>query len=370
MKKINLLLAVAFSICSLNAFALTKAEILATFKNGTPAVQSISALSFGENGILFLGDSKSAKVFALDTKDDTPASGEVKIEMSAVDEAMAAALGTTVDQINLQDMAVNPISKVVYLAVHNNDGDPILLKLVNEAFENVSLQGVQYSDVSINDPIAADATDRRGRSQRVWAISDLGYANGKVLVSGLSNKEFGSTFRSIDFPFTSDQQQSSLEIYHAAHGQFETWSPIKAFTTSTVSGKSSLIASYTCTPLVVIPLEMMKNGEHVKGRTVAELGNWNTPLDMIVMEKEGNSYLVMANSNRAVMKIAFSDIESFEGTITEPVVERSGTSGVDFINLPYVNVVQMDKLDDTQFIMLQRKSNGSLDFVTASDRWL
>ena len=137
-----------------------------------------------------------------------------------------------------------------------------------------------------------------------------------------------------------------------------------------MGGKSSLLASYTCTPLVVLPLDKIKEGEHVKARTVAELGNWNTPLDMIVMEKDGASYLLMANSNRAVMKIAIKDIESFDGTITEKVMQRAGTSGVDFINLPYVNVLQMDQLDEGQFLMLQRRSNGSLDFVTGNSRWL
>ncbi len=370
MKKIKLLiLFIITGVCTTIASG-NREEILATFKKGNPEIQSINALSFGEEGILFLGDSKSAKVYALDTKDVKPAQGEVKIEMSKVDEVIAASLGTTPDQITIQDMVVNPISKAVYLAVQSTDGQPALLKLNGGGFDYVSLKGVMYSEVSINNPIGEDAKDGRGRPQRMWAISDLGYADGKVYVSGLSNKEFGSTFRSITFPFSTDQVQSSLEIYHAAHGQYETWSPIKAFTTSTVNGKSSMIASYTCTPLVVLPLDMIKEGEHVKARTVAELGNWNTPLDIIVMEKEGNSFVLMANSNRAVMKIAMKDIEAFEGTITEKVAQSSGTTGVDFINLPYVNVLQMDKLDDSQFLMLQRKANGDLDFVTGNNRWL
>lgn len=367
-KSIHPLLIMLLVTC-VTTYAVDREEILSTFKTGTPDIKSMNALSFASDGILLIGDSKSAKVFAIDTEDVTTATTE-GIEMDNVDQIIAQSLGTAIDQVIIQDMAVNPLSKNVYIAVHNADGMPVLLKLADGKFKGVSLGGVKYDEVSINDPIAVDAKDKRGREQRVWAISDLGYADGKVYVSGLSNKEFSSTFRSIDFPFKDSQQQASLEIYHAAHGQFETWAPIKAFTTSTVEGKSSLIASYTCTPLVVLPLDMIKNGEHVKARTVAELGNWNTPLDMIVMEKERQSYLVMANSNRAVMKIAFKEIEAFQGTLTEKVMERGGTSGVNFINLPYVNVLQMDKLDDTQFLMLKRESDGNLKFVTANDRWL
>lgn len=370
MKKLaHTLTALFLGICFL-ANATDRDEILRTFTTGDPDIQSMNALSFAEHGILLIGDSKSAKVFAVDIADNKMGTPTENIEMSKVDEVIAATLGTTADQISIQDMAINPVSKAVYLAVQNSDGMPVLLKLRDNAFESVNLKRVKYAEVSINDPVAMDAEDGRGRPQRVWAISDLGYSNGKVYVSGLSNKEFGSTFRSIPFPFTAPQKQSSLEIYHASHGRFETESPIKAFTTSTVNGKSSLIASYTCTPLVLLPLDMMKDGEHVKARTVAELGNWNTPLDMIVMEKDGQSYLIMANSNRAVMKIDFKDIESFNGTLTEEVKERGGTAGVKFINLPYVNVLQLDKLDDSQFLMLKRNADGDLNFVTANNRWL
>ena len=86
----------------------------------------------------------------------------------------------------------------------------------------------------------------------------------------------------------------------------------------------------------------LQDGAHAKGRTVAELGNWNTPLDMIEMEKEGQRYILMANSNRALMKIKVSNIESFGDSLTERVQERAGTAGVDFINLPFVNVQQLD----------------------------
>ena len=41
------------------------------------------------------------------------------------------------------------------------------------------------------------------------------------------------------------------------------------------------------------------------------------------------------------------------------------------VTLAVVNVLQMDKLDDTQVLVLQRRGNGDLDLWTArSDRWL
>ncbi|HAA17096.1 MAG TPA: hypothetical protein DCE41_37450, partial [Cytophagales bacterium] len=212
------------------------------FVFGTPEVQSIHALTFGPEGVLFLGDSKAARVWALAT-DDTEAPAEMPTyRMDNVDEVLAAQLGVDANEVAIQDMAINPISKQLYLAVHLGDGKAILLLYKGGQFIPVAMENVRYSEVALENAVAEDATDRRGRSLRVWAISDLSFANDQLMVSGLSNQEFASTFRSIPFPFQTEQQAASLEIFHAAHGRFETYAPIKTFTTAEVNGKAHLIA--------------------------------------------------------------------------------------------------------------------------------
>ena len=340
----------------------------ANFIIGKAEVQSMNSLAFGPEGILFIGDSKSALVFAIDTKDiSINEAAEVKLEK--IDQHIADLLGSNVEEVHIQDLAVNPISKNIYVAVHHADGTPVLLRIEGDKITSVSLDHVGFSQASINNAVGEDAKDHRGRSLRTWSISDLVYSDDQVMVSGLSNQEFSSTFRSMPFPFTDDQKQSSLEIYHAAHGKYETYAPIKTFTTATFNGQPHLVASFTCTPLVVFPLESLKPSTHVKGRTVAELGNWNTPLDIMEMDKEGEKFLLIANSNRALMKINYKDIEKFEGSLTEPV-PRSDTEGVNFIALPFVNVQQLDKVNDDTFVMIQRKSNGNLDLFTVGVRSL
>ena len=80
--------------------------------------------------------------------------------------------------------------------------------------------------------------------------------------------------------------------------------------------------------------------------------------------------MLMAYSSSALLKFKFSDIENYDGSLTTRVSERADTDGVDFINLPFVNVQQLDKLGDDKFGFIQRKSNGDLDVVTQSNRWL
>ncbi|WP_420151867.1 hypothetical protein, partial [Spirosoma sp.] len=309
-------------------------------------------------------------VFAIDTKDANTVEKAAQVEIKSIDQKIAALLGTEVKNITIQDIAVNPKSKNVYCAVQHSDGTPVLLKIEGNNITPVSLKDVPFSTVALTNVPSADAKDRRGESLRIASISDMGYADGKLLVSGLSNQEFGSTFRSIPFPFTNAQDQASLEIYHAAHAKYETMAPIKTFTTTEIKGKKYLLASYTCTPLVLFPMDELKAGKHVKGRTVAEMGSGNQPLDIVTLTKGGESFLVMANSNRPVFKVSHKNLEAYQGALTTPVAENFATAGVNFVSLPLTNVLQLDKLDDSRMILLQRRSDGNLDLWTSSDRYL
>ena len=370
MKKTYSILAVGFAGLLLLATTTRTIHNQYGLVTGTPEIKSINALTFGPDGILFIGDGKSATVFAVDTKDAALVEKPAAVEVKNIDQKIAALLGTEVKNITIQDIAVNPKSKNVYCAVQHSDGTPALLKIEGDKISAVSLKEIPYSTLALTNAPAEDAKDQRGESLRIASISDMGYADGKVMVSGLSNKEFGSTFRSIPFPFTNTQDQASLEIYHAAHGRYETMAPIKTFTTTEINGKKYLLASYTCTPLVLFPLDELKAGSHVKGRTVAEMGSGNQPLDMITLKKGNDSYLIMTNSSRPVFKVKYKSIEAYQGSLTTPVVENFATAGVDFVSLPLTNVVQLDKLDDGRMVMLQRRSNGNLDLWTSSDRYL
>lgn len=370
MKKVVYLFALA--LVGLLAVAATRSTtaLREGFVNGTPEIKSISAMTFGPDGILFIGDSKSASVFAVDLKDNEKVDKATAVDVKKIDQKIAAALGTTVDNITISELAVNPVSKKVYCSVQLTDGTPILLRVDGDKLASVNLKDVAYSVAAIVNAPAEDAKDQRGRPLRVSSISDIAFFEGKLLVTGLSNQEFSSTFRVIPFPFTKQQDHTSIEFYHAAHQQYETFSPVRTFTASTINGKKHIIASYTCTPLVLYPMDDLKPGTHFKGRTIAEMGSGNSPLDMITMTKGGESFLIMSNSNRPVFKVKYKNIEAYQGTITTPVVESFATAGVDFISMPIVNVLQLDKLDESQFVLLQRKPNGDLDLWTAGDRYL
>jgi len=357
-------------LLTLSAIKKDRNPLTENFIIGDTEIASINALSFGPDGILFIGDSKNAAIYAIDTKDSKTNDKAEEIMINDFDNKVAASLGTTKDNIKITDMAVNPVSKSVYFSVNITDGTPVLLKLIDDEFENISLSNASYSKVELTDPVGLDETDRRGNPIRNWAIADMMYHKGKVMVSGLSNKEFKSTFRSIAFPFNKDQEFASLEIWHAAHGRFETYAPIKAFNVINIEDEDYLLASYTCTPLVLFPLKDLKGNEHIKGRTVAELGGGNSPVDMIVFEKNGKPKFFMSNTNRPVMRFNYDDIVNFKESLTEEVTEFAATDGVTYDNLPFVNVIQMDDLDQDNVLFLIRDREGDLVLRNRTKQWM
>ncbi len=339
------------------AFAAPAAGLVASKLDLTSA----GPLAFGPPGILFVGDSASASLVAIDTGDRKANKGAGNIELKGINQKIAAALGTAPDQITIHDLAVNPVSRNIYFSV-SREKTPVLLKLdVTGKISELSLSNIAHARVTLPDA-PADVKDSRGNSKRMETITDLGYVDGRVFIAGLSNEEFASSLRSIPYPFQAANKGASIEIFHGAHGRFETNAPVRTFTSYTVANKPHLLAAYTCTPLVTIPLSELTPGNKVKGRTIAELGNRNRPLDMIVYKKDGKDYILMANSSRGVMKLPAANLETYE-SITAPVPDKKGVPYETIAELK--GVQQLDRYDDKNAVMLML-DGGSMDLRTVA----
>lgn len=340
--------------------ALTAAVALAGDKT---VLKSAGPLAFGPDGVLFVGDTLGASVVALETGDKAVSKGSAAIEIKSLNEKIAAALGTAPDQILINDVIVNPASKNIYISVSRGRGPeatPVILRTDSTGkLTELALDGVKQSKVALPNAPDENAKDRRGASQRLESITDLAYVDGKVFVAGLSNEEFSSTLRAIPYPFRNADQGAGIEIFHGAHGRFETNAPVRTFVPYDIAGQKHILAAYTCTPLVRIPVSELKAGAKVKGTTIAELGNRNRPLDMIVYRKGGAQYILMANSSRGVMKLPAEGLDKYEG-----IVAKTEKQGVPYETIATLKgVQQLDKLDDGRAVLLTDES-GTLDLRT------
>ena len=122
-----------------------------------------------------------------------------------------------------------------------------------------------------------------------------------------------------------------------------------------IGKEPELLAAYTCTPLVRFPVNDLKPGAKIRGRTVAELGNQNRPLDMIVYKKDGKDFLLLANSSRGVMKISTDNLEN------APAIETrvEGTKGQTYETVAgWKGIEQLDLLDADHAMVLCKTGIG------------
>ncbi len=356
---------VAFCLTAALAIGVTAARKpaspVADLPSGKVELQSAGALAFGPSGILFIGDSVGGAIVAIDTG-DTKAMKSATINVQGVDAKIAALVGVPADQIVINDVKVNPVSKNVYLSGARGKGPdamPLIVKVdPSGTVTNVSLDNAKHASVSLTDAPKSDTAARQ--NPRMLTITDMNYVNGNLLVAGLSNEEWSSSLRSIPYPFTEAAKGTTLQIWHASHGRYETAAPVRTFVPYTISGQQYILAAYTCTPLVKIPVSDLKPGAQVKGSTIADLGSGNQPLDMIPYKKDGHEYILVANSSRGVMKLKADDLGSYE-KIDSPTVPNPPTNifGVPYDTLQDLKGVQhIARIDDGNALLLVGEFTG------------
>ena len=361
MKKTLPAIALAATTAALLAWSLPDSDLTSTLEYGTPEMKSVGALAFGPENILFIGDTHGAAVFAVDVADGSRDRGTDPIQLGGVDRRIAQLLGTSPDGITIHDMAVHPTSQNVYMSVSRGSGAdavPLLMRATKAGHvEQVTLENIRFSKAEITNAPDMDAVVRRAPA-RTFTVTDLTYVDGQVYVAGLSNEDFASNLRRIPFPFNGDMNATSLEIYHVSHGQDETHAPVQTFTAMSLDGETQIVAAYTCTPLVTFGVNDLRDGAHVVGNTIAELGAGNRPLDILPYEYDGQSWIVIANSRHPMMKL---DPSTFAAA--KHLVNPTKEAGVPFTELATPGVVHLADLNGAHLVAMQRNGE-SLDIVS------
>jgi hypothetical protein len=326
-----------------------------------PSFSSIGPLAFGPDGTLFAADRTAATIVAMklpdvDVKVGDPGGTMGTSDVDNIDAKIGALLGTDAAGVTITDLAVHPNTKHSYVSVMRGSGPDAQAALVrvNGAGDVrlVPFDDIAFTSVSLPNPAAVNPNGRSGRAQ---SVTDLSYIDGRLYVAGLSNEEFASKLWSVGYPFTSVDRGASIEIYHGNHGALETRAPVMAFVPYRVGDELNILAGYTCTPLVKIPVDSLRAGAKVVGTTIAEFGNGNQPLDLFVYTKDGRDFLLMSNSRRGVMKIGTDGLAGAEAITTRV----GGTAGVPFETIDgMVNIEQMALLDADRTIVITRTDAG------------
>lgn len=322
-------------------------------------VQSISRLEAGPGNVLFVADWKAARVHAIELP---PAQQKAAGTFNILDlEALLSRqLGGA--RITVQDMAVRPGTGEVYVAVSTGPArTPALFAVTSDGkARRVDLKAARATSVTLRDAPKGDDKFWQQTPERSFTVTDMKWRDGELFVAGLSNQEFSSTLRRIRFPFTAQQSVSSIEIFHGGHNMMETRAPVRAMSFASLDGKPYLVAAYTCTPLVLIPIDALQDGAHVRGKTVAELGYGNTPADMISYSMrvgdKTEDYMMLVNFNRVSNVIPVSELRAANARPgIDKVVPFGQIAGLDVQQAPLAGALRIDNLDEQSFVLVRRR---------------
>jgi hypothetical protein len=326
---------------------------------GAANVQSISRLEAGPGNILFVADWKAARVHAIELP---PASQQPVGHFNILDleSLLSRQLGGA--RIAVQDMAVRTGTAEVYVAVSVGSArTPALFAVTSDGkARRVDLKTAKSTSVALrNAPTGSDSFWKE-TPERSFTVTDMKWRDGELFVAGLSNQEFSSTLRRVGYPFTAQQSVTSVEIFHGGHNLMETRAPVRAMSFTKLDGKPYLVAAYTCTPLVLIPLDALQDGAHVRGKTVAELGYGNTPADMISYSMTANGkteeYMMLVNFNRVSNVIPVSQLQAANARPgIEKVVPFGQIAGLEVQQAPLAGALRIDNLDDQNFVLVRRR---------------
>jgi hypothetical protein len=344
------------------------------FVEGALELKSAGALAFGPDGVLFVGDSRGGAVYGLAVDDRTPDPHKGEVEINDIDKRIAKLLETPVDQVVIRDMAVNPATQHLFFSVARGRGPDAAPALVRSTLAGelsiVPLDAARYSKLALVDAPNDAAKTPWGASSRAMAITDLAFTNGELFIAGLSNEAFASTLRRAKFPFAGGAQATTVEIFHTSHGKYETAAPIESMLPYTVKGKPALLAGYGCAPLAAFEMASLGGSKHVRGRTLAELGGGSRPSDMVAVEKNGQRYVIIANSNRTVMSLKSQDIDKAEA-LEKQSTEIFESFGAPYRSMAIIGVIQLDVLNPDFIVMVKRDiETGSLNVRTFATKWL
>jgi len=354
-------------VCLLVASSASAVELT----TGNPKIGSIDSVGFGPDGLLMIGDGKNAQVVAVQTG-DTKSIEWGKLEGGDIKEQIAGRLGTNAKGIDIIRMIVNPASHRAYIAVRKLEGKQDLIVTVDGQgkIQELPLDNVKFTRYAL-------PADEKSPGLK---ITDITYADGRILLAAGAMQQFTSKIYSID---TRDEKAVpywiSTDTFHVAHGKWETNAPIRTVIPYKENGKSYLVGAFTCTPIVKYSLDDLQTGGRVKGQSVIELGNANEPLDMFVYEKDGKSYILMnhtrmakfsknqpiGNSQYWTAKVAHGILAESEkvnekAALRIPPGSNAGENKSEqaFIVPEYAGVMMMDRLDADRALTIRADGKG------------
>jgi len=332
-------------------------------EQGNPKIKTIEAIAFGPKGLLLIGG--GAQVVSVETRDIAPAKWS-KAEIADIDNVLAGKLGLQAKDVEIRKLAVNPASGKAYVALQSLKNKASII-LTIDGDGNVAefpLDDVTYTSYALAAP-----------KVNITKVTDLAWVGGKIVAATQATDKFNASRVFTINPAAKDgaPTQISTKTFHVGHNRWETQAPLRVLMPYEENGKTSVVGSFTCTPVVKYNIEDAKDDDQVVGSSVLELGTGNTPRGMFAYERDGKRYLLVSvGRNNKQPAFGFpsaywvarvdADLLKETSNINEKAPWRVGGKNLvgDRVEVAkeYFGVVQMDRLDPTRALAIIESKGG------------
>jgi hypothetical protein len=344
----------------ISSAALLAACLMAATSAQAAELKSAARLTFGDAGTLFVADWKAARIYAIAVP-ATQGGASGPYNLQDIQQPIARALKVPADALRFEDLAVQPGSEVAYIALTVSHGKSPASAAIVSVDHAGTVRRLATSNLkngaAITDAPPADARFWRDTPVQSLTITDMKFYQNKLYVAGLSNRSFASTLRVYDYPFAGAARAATVEMYHPVHNQIETRAPIRAMSIMTLNGEPTLVAAYTCTPLVTMPLSAIRDGAHIVARTIGEMGWGSAPVGLVTFKVGDTDYALLANSSRSADLLALNQIAegAAQPGLSTPIKWPSEPySGVKATMVPMSATMRVDNLNDKLLLAMRR----------------
>lgn len=355
---------------SLSFYLATACGLSLAMNASAAEIKSISRLAAGPGNVLFVADWKAGRVHAITLSQAPQRSAGTTFNIFDLDALLSRQVGGA--RLTVEDMVARPGTAEVYVAIsYGAAKTPALFAVTNDHHaRRIDLKAAKSTSIPLHDAPTSNQKFWNDAPERSFTVTDMKWRDGEIFIAGLSNQDFASTLRRVRYPFDARHSTTSIEIYHTGHNLIETRAPIRALSFANWGGKSYLVAAYTCTPIVTIPLDDLKDGAHIRGKTIAELGYGNTPAGLVSYSKteqgKTEDFLLLVNFGRAANIIPLSEVEAASGRPgMDKIVPFGQIAGLEVSTAPLAGVLRVDNLDEKSFIVVRRQlEKDTLQLVT------
>jgi hypothetical protein len=363
------------SVLAAPAAPVAASALIESPQTGGLKLGSLSSISFGPEGLLLAAEPGTASIVAIQTGDTGAAKAVLKKAVPDIGAVIADGLGAKKEDITVKDMAVNPASGRIYLAVQRRPDNAVMIVTVDAAGK--------VSPLSLDPLPWVRVTLPGGTSSKVTNITDVAFDKDRVFATGTCNEEFASRIFTIPVPIKNGATANvfSAETYHVAHRKWETKAPIQSFVPYDSPDGTYVVGAFACTPVAKFKVDDIQSGAQVKGVSMVELGSGNRPLDLFsYTDKSGKDWLVVHTQRfkqnafgPSKMWGARISMDYLDGKTPDKTNENAarrdekqheGPEGIEIVDALF-GAVQVDKLSNSEAVVL-RDNEGTLSLEVAA----